>query len=195
MFYSPGDINVSLTKTLITYFLLNDCDISLELGLPASDYGIWYKEDAVYDAAPNRYFSFIINNSTGFNGILTQIKNWNTSSPIADVTFNGVKNVNLIIDSISASFNFYDVFFRDNNIIRFKGFNNYGSVFNNCYALSLNVEQIESQGNGGTISFLGCFSRNFLGQAVLICRFNLLAMLLLITHLCISNPLLLILVQ
>ena len=160
MYYAPGDLTDS-TKTLLTTFLLNDCDISLELGLSVSNYGIWYKEDADYVAAPNRYFSFTINNSIGFNGILSQIKSWNTSTPTANVSFDGVKNVNLIIDSISASFNFYDVYFRDNNIIRFKGFNNYGSVFSNCYALSLNIEQVESQGNGGSISFLGCFSRNY----------------------------------
>ena len=79
--------------------------------MSASNYGIWYKEDAVYDAAPNRYFSFTFNNSTGFHGILCQIKSWNTSTPTANVSFDDVNNVNLIIDSISASFNFNNVYF------------------------------------------------------------------------------------
>ncbi len=160
MFYAPGDLTDS-TKTLLTTFLLNDCDISLELGLAVSDYGIWYKEDADYVSSPNRFFNFIENNSIGFNGILAQIKNWNTSVPSAYVGLDGVKNVNIIIDSISAYFDFHNIFFKDNNIIRFKGFNNYGTVFNNCYTLTLNVDLVASQGNGGTISFLSCFSRNF----------------------------------
>ena len=155
MFYSPGDLNNPTTKSLTTFFQIEDCDISLELGLASTnDYGIWYKDDAEYDPSPNRYFTFNMLRSTGFHGIVCKVKNWNTSTPCASIILHNVDIANIIIDSISATVDFNNVYLWDHVSMILKGFNNYNNIFNNCYLNTLSIEQVESQGNGGSISFL-----------------------------------------
>ena len=56
---------------------------------------------------------------------------------------------------------FNNVYLWDHVSMILKGFNNYNNIFNNCYLNTLSIEQVESQGNGGSILFLGCHCRNY----------------------------------